>query len=153
MESLTDLIKGATTGPNGGTRVPGLAFQVIDRDGNILNSTVSGVRSIAGDEPLTEDSIFYVASMTKFITSIALMQLVEQGKVDLDGVDQLEHLCPELKSVKILEGFNEKGQPILREKKTRITLRLLNSHQSKGNSRAEIVLANNARRIFIHVPQ
>lgn len=152
MDSLTDLIKGATVGPNSGSRVPGLAFQVIDRNGNILNSTVSGVKSIIGGEPITEDSVFYVASMTKWVTSIALMQLVEQGKVDLDSADQLEDLCPELKSVRILEGFDEKGQPILREKKTRITLRHLNSHQSKVDPGTDTMCTDKTRWIFIHIP-
>jgi len=132
MESLTSLIAGATAGPNSGGRVPGLAFQVIDGNGKILNSTVSGVRSIAGHEPITDETLWWIASMTKTITGIALMQLVEQGKVDLDSADQLEEVCPELKTVKILDGFDEKGNTILREKKTKLTLRLLNSHQSKA---------------------
>lgn len=56
------------------------------------------------------------------------MQLVEQGKLALDDADLVEKLCPELKDVKILKGFDDVGKPILVEKKNRITLRMLLSH-------------------------
>lgn len=56
------------------------------------------------------------------------MQLVEQGKLGLDDADLAERLCPELKSVKILKGFDENDRPILVEKTKRITLRMLLSH-------------------------
>ena len=56
------------------------------------------------------------------------MQLVEQGELKLDDADLAEKLAPELKRVKILKGFGEDNKPILEEKKTRITLRMLLSH-------------------------
>lgn len=62
------------------------------------------------------------------IAGLACMQLVEQGKLDLDSADQAEQYCPELKAVKILEGFDDEDKPILKEKKNRITLRMLLSH-------------------------
>ena len=71
---------------------------------------------------MTTDTVFWIASCTKLVSAIALMQLVEQEKADLDSADQLEHYVPEMKSVKILE----KG--VLREKKERITLRMLMTH-------------------------
>jgi hypothetical protein len=112
----------------------------------------SGVRNIDGEESITEDTPFWIASLTKLVTSIALMQLVEQGKVDLDSADKAEDILPEIKWVKVLEGFDEKGEAILKEKKTRITLRLLNSHQSKqlqvGGDHAD-----NSRWIFIQLPR
>lgn len=56
------------------------------------------------------------------------MQLVEQGKLSLDDADQAEKICPEFKQAKIIEGFESNGKPILKEKKNRITLRMLLSH-------------------------
>lgn len=56
------------------------------------------------------------------------MQLVEQGKLSLDDADLAEKLCPELAAVKILTGFDDNDKPILKEKKNRITLRMLLSH-------------------------
>ena len=65
------------------------------------------------------------------ITSIALMQLVEQGKADLDSSDQLEKVVPEMAEVQIIEGVDSNGKEILREKKNRITLRMLQTHTGK----------------------
>ena len=59
------------------------------------------------------------------------MQLVEQGVLRLDDADQVDDLCPEIKDVKILKGFEKDGKPILVEKKNRITLRMLLSHTGK----------------------
>jgi len=44
-----------------------------------------GVRSLAGGAAMTLNTIFRIASMTKAITSVAAMQLVERGKLTLDG--------------------------------------------------------------------
>ena len=60
-----------------------------------------GDRDREKEKPLTRDTIFRIYSMTKPITSIAVMQLVEQGKIDLD-IPVSEYL-PELKDLKVLE--------------------------------------------------
>lgn len=59
------------------------------------------------------------------------MQLVEQGKLSLDDGNLAEEICPELKDVKIFEGKDNNGKPILVEKKNRINLRMLLSHTGK----------------------
>ena len=56
------------------------------------------------------------------------MQLVEQGRLSLDDADQAEKLCPGFKRANIVEGFKSAGKPILKDKKNRITLRMLLSH-------------------------
>ena len=53
---------------------------------------------------------------------------MEQGKLSLDDADLAEELCPELRLVKILKGFDKDNRPILEEKTKRITLRMLLSH-------------------------
>lgn len=70
--------------------------------------------------------VYWLASCTKLVTSIACMQLVEKGVLSLDDADQLERLCPELKDVKVVD---ENGA--LTEKRGRITLRMLLSHTGK----------------------
>lgn len=75
------------------------------------------------------NSIFYIASMTKAITSTAAMQLVEQGKVQLDE-PVAKHL-PQLAKLDVLHGFDKNtGKPILRPATKPVTLRLLLSHAS-----------------------
>jgi CubicO group peptidase (beta-lactamase class C family) len=72
---------------------------------------------------MTQDNIYWIASCTKVIVGIACMQLVEKGILALDDSKQLESLCPELKSVKVLQDDGT-----LVEKKRAITLRMLLSH-------------------------
>src|SRR4051794_32063453 len=62
----------------------GLAFGVV-RDGSLEFFSAHGVADIATGTPVTEDTVFRVASITKTFTAIAVMQLVEQGVVDLDA--------------------------------------------------------------------
>ncbi|KAI9841638.1 MAG: hypothetical protein M1837_000485 [Sclerophora amabilis] len=107
---------------------PGIVFHAVDRNGNTINSTASGIRGLNNANPMTMDTTFWIASCTKMITSIALMQLVEQDKADLDNPDQLEKVLPELKEVKIIDGVDADGKEQLREKKNRITLRMLQTH-------------------------
>ena len=75
---------------------------------------------------ITADSVFWIASMTKAVTATACMQLVEQGKLQLD--QEMGKLLPQLESPKVLEGFDSNGAPKLRPAKTAIALRHLLTH-------------------------
>src|SRR5205085_9561002 len=85
-----------------------------------------GKRDLAKDDAMTADSVFWVASMTKAITSAAAMQLVEQGKLTLD--EPIGKVLPDLASPQVLEGFDAAGNPKLRPAKGAITLRQLMTH-------------------------
>jgi CubicO group peptidase (beta-lactamase class C family) len=64
--------------------------------------------------------------MTKAVTSVAAMQLVEQGKLQLD--QPIGNVLPELAAPQVLEGFDAAGQPRTRPPKRPITLRHLLTH-------------------------
>jgi CubicO group peptidase (beta-lactamase class C family) len=66
--------------------------------------------------------------MTKAVTTVAALQLVEQGKVTLEE-PVTKHL-PKLEKLDVLEGFNPAGKPILRPARTPITLKHLLTHTS-----------------------
>src|ERR1700716_1029235 len=85
-----------------------------------------GKRDLSKDVSMTLDSVFWIASMTKAITTAAGMQLVEQGKRRLD--DPISKVLPDLASPQVLEGFDAKGEPKLRPAKSPITLRQLMTH-------------------------
>jgi CubicO group peptidase (beta-lactamase class C family) len=74
------------------------------------------------------DSVFWIASMTKAITTVAALQLVEQGKLSLDG--PIGDLLPDLAAPVVLAGFAADGAPITRPAETRLTLRHLLTHTS-----------------------
>jgi methyl acetate hydrolase len=80
----------------------------------------------AKDNAMTLDSVFWIASMTKAVTTAGAMQLVEQGKLTLD--EPIGKLLPDLASPQVLEGFDAKGEPKLRPAKGAITLRHLMTH-------------------------
>jgi CubicO group peptidase (beta-lactamase class C family) len=63
--------------------IPGFAMAVV-ADGRIVYTVTRGVRSLAGAEPITERSLFHMASVTKPFVATSVMQLVEAGQVDLD---------------------------------------------------------------------
>ena len=85
--------------------VPGVVALVTDRKGVIYHGAF-GVADVSTKRPLKEDSLFRIASMTKPVTSLALMQLVEQGKISLD--DPAEKYLPELKNPKVITSFDAK---------------------------------------------
>jgi CubicO group peptidase (beta-lactamase class C family) len=85
-----------------------------------------GKRALGGDAPMTLDTVFGIASMTKPVTSVAALQLVEQGRVSLD--EPLGARLPELGAVQVLDGFGPDGQPRLRPPRRPVTLRHLLTH-------------------------
>src|SRR5467141_3688474 len=85
-----------------------------------------GKRDLSKDDAMTPDSVFWIASMTKAITAAAAMQLVEQGKLSLEG--PIGKLLPDLATPQVLEGFDANGEPKLRPAKNPITLRHLMTH-------------------------
>ncbi|NOJ49799.1 serine hydrolase domain-containing protein [Bradyrhizobium archetypum] len=85
-----------------------------------------GKRDLGKDDAMTADSVFWIASMTKAITTAAGMQLVEQGKLSLD--EPIGNVLPDLASPQVLEGFDASGAPRLRPASRPITLRHLMTH-------------------------
>jgi CubicO group peptidase (beta-lactamase class C family) len=87
-----------------------------------------GVRRLGATEPMAPDTVAWIASMTKAVTAVAAMRLVEAKRLSLDA--PAVELLPELAEVQVLEGFDSAGQPVLRAPRTAITLRHLLSHTS-----------------------
>ncbi len=87
-----------------------------------------GRRALPDGAEMTLDTVFWIASMTKAITSAAAMQLVEQGKLALDA--PIAPVLSELAAPQVLEGFDAAGEPRLRAARRPITLRHLLTHTS-----------------------
>lgn len=120
VDGLKATIDAVTAADDG---VPGLVFAAVNRSGDIIFEHASGKVGAGRSEPMTMDTVFWIASCTKMITGVACMQLVEQGVLKLDDVEQVEKLAPELKAVKVLQDDGK-----LVEKEKGITLRMLLSH-------------------------
>src|SRR5688572_7681419 len=105
--------------------VPGVvAMAAADR--GLIYEGAFGRRDLATNAAMAPDTVVWIASMTKAITATAAMQLVERGKLALDG--PAATVVPELGAAKVLEGFDAAGQPRLRAPKRPITLRHLLTH-------------------------
>jgi methyl acetate hydrolase len=106
-------------------RVPGVVAMVTNRERNIYEGA-AGQRRLDRPEAMTTDSIFAIFSTTKAITGTAVLQLVEEGKLDLDA--PAKRYAPEIGSLQVIDGFDAAGEPILRAPKRDITTRMLMTH-------------------------
>jgi len=105
--------------------VPGVVAVVVDREGTLYEGAF-GKRNLTTGEPMTLDTVCWIASMTKAITGACTMQMVEQGKLDLDA--PADQWVPMLKEAKVLEGWDDEGRPKLRPPTRSITLHQLLTH-------------------------
>jgi CubicO group peptidase (beta-lactamase class C family) len=105
--------------------VPGVVAMAATREGPVYQGAF-GQRVLPDGPAMTVDTVFWIASMTKAITSTAAMRLVEQGKLSLDW--PIAEVLPELASPQVLEGFDAAGEPRLRPARRQITLRNLITH-------------------------
>ena len=105
--------------------VPGVVAMATDRTSTIYEGAF-GKRVLGEPAAMTLDTVGWIASMTKALTGAAAMQLVEQGKLDLDA--PAAKVVPDLGKAQVLEGFDAAGQPRTRAPKRAITLRHLLTH-------------------------
>ncbi|KAF2031300.1 beta-lactamase/transpeptidase-like protein [Setomelanomma holmii] len=103
---------------------PGLVFTAIDKSGNVIVEHAAGTVGIDSSEPMDKDNtIFWIASCTKLVAAIAVLQLVEQGKIPLDDADFIKKIAPEIKEKKV---YTDGVTPADQEKD--VTMRMLLSH-------------------------
>lgn len=106
-------------------RVPGVVAMVTDRQRNIYEGA-AGKRRLGLDAAMTTDSVFALFSTTKAITGTAVLQLVEEGRLDLDA--PAKDYVPDIGTLQVIEGFDAHGTPRLRPPKRDITTRMLMLH-------------------------
>jgi len=109
----------------GSGEAPGVVAIAMNKHGPVYRGA-AGVKGVGRDEPMTVDTIFWYASMTKALVSAGAMQLVEQGRIALDA--PVSDILPELAAPLVLEGFEADGTPKLRPAKRPITARHLLTH-------------------------
>ena len=105
--------------------VPGVVALATDRNETLYEGAF-GERVQGGGAAMSPDTVVWIASMTKAITGTAAMQLVERGQLDLDR--PAREVVPALAEARVLEGFDDAGQPVTRAPARPITLRQLLTH-------------------------
>jgi CubicO group peptidase (beta-lactamase class C family) len=108
--------------------VPGVVAMAANRRG-VIYSGAAGVASASPARPMTVDAVFRIASMTKAVTSVALMQLVEEKKVGLD--DPASKYFPAFAKLSRITSFDPKtGAYTVRPASRPVTIRHLLTHTS-----------------------
>jgi CubicO group peptidase (beta-lactamase class C family) len=108
--------------------VPGVVALIADRR-HVLYQGAFGMADTATGRPLAPNALFRIASMTKAITSTAAMQLIEQGRFNLD--DPVAKYLPEFATVKVFESFDAaSGVYRLRPPSRPVTVRHILTHTS-----------------------
>lgn len=101
------------------------AVWLIARDGAIASQGAIGVSDVTTGKPLTEDSVFRIFSMTKIVTSVTLLTLLEEGLISLE--DPAERYVPALARVQVYVSGPPEAMK-LEKPKSRITIRHLLTH-------------------------
>ena len=78
------------------------ALTLVERRGEIAHFSALGALDLERKRPLTEDAIFRIYSMTKPLTSVAVMMLVEEGRISLD--DPVHRHIPQWRDLQVYEG-------------------------------------------------
>lgn len=107
--------------------VPGVVAMAATKD-SVIYQGAFGLRAKGAPAAMSVDTVFSIASMTKLLTSVAAMQLVERGQLTLD--EPAARIDPALESPQVLDGFDAKGAPQLRPSRKPVTLRHLLTHTS-----------------------
>lgn len=127
LQSRNDGIDAVLQARIDAAEVPGVVAMAATGN-SVIYRGAFGARSMGSPARMSADTVFSIASMTKLLTSVAAMQLVERGRLRLDepaaGID------PTLASPQVLDGFDAQGRPQLRPARKPITLRHLLTHTS-----------------------
>ena len=120
LERLHSMIQGyISEGKHAG------AISVVAREGKLVDAQTYGFRDLEAKEPMTLDTIVRVYSMSKVVTSVAVMQLFEEGKLSLD--DPVSRYVPELTHLKVCVGGTPE-EPKLVDALRPVTIKHLLTH-------------------------
>lgn len=102
--------------------LPIIDVHSINHTVGVLHSGAAGKIDFQSDAtPFSVDTFGWIASMSKLITTVAAMQIVEKGIVDLE--EDLRPLVPELDALEIIRGFHDDGKPKVDKNVLPVTLR------------------------------
>ncbi|OLN92015.1 Acyltransferase LovD 1 [Colletotrichum chlorophyti] len=109
--------------------LPGVMLYAKDKSGRLNYSKIISPGNSPHIPPLSASATLFLASATKLITTVSILQLVERNLVTLD--QDISHHVPALASQQILTGFSpSSGIPLLAPRKNPLTLRNLLTHSA-----------------------
>jgi CubicO group peptidase (beta-lactamase class C family) len=133
------------------------AAAVVMRKGKVIYQTYQGVMDLESKRPVTSDTMFRVASMTKPVTSVAIMMMIEEGKVHLN--DPVSRYIPEFKSLKVAVPSGPAGQFYTMPPAREVTVKDLLTHVSglssgtMSNSTVQAVARKQGEKLADYIPR
>ncbi len=103
------------------------AVTLFYHDGKVVSEEAVGLRDIASQSPMSKDSLFWIASMTKPMTALAVMMLQDEGKLSIDD-PVMKHL-PEFKGQMLLKEKTQDHTVLVKPARP-ITIKDLLTHTS-----------------------
>ena len=107
--------------------IPGVSAAVVAKEESLYQGHF-GFADLNQNKPIDDSSLFRIASMTKAVTSVCIFQLIEKGVISLDS--PLKNFFPEVSEKKIIDGFDDEGNPIMSDPSNDITVGNLLTHTS-----------------------
>ncbi len=108
-------------------KIAGIIGIVADKEGKVHYKNLMGYADVEAKKPISEDNVFWVASMTKMFAGASIMMLVDEGKVSLD--DPVTKFIPELSKWMVVEE-KDTNHILLKPLVHPVTIRNLLSHTS-----------------------
>jgi CubicO group peptidase (beta-lactamase class C family) len=124
LQQRADMLLGGAVAAG---KVPGVVAMATNREGTIYEGGF-GERVLGKGAAMTPDTVVWIASMTKALTSVAAVQQVERGKLDLDA--PASNVVPRIAEAQVLTGFDAAGKPTYRAPRRPVTLRHLLTHSA-----------------------
>jgi CubicO group peptidase (beta-lactamase class C family) len=116
-------------------KMAGIIGIIADREGKVHYKNLIGYADVEARKPIREDSVFWVASMTKMFAGASIMVLVDEGKVSLD--DPVTKFIPQLGKWMVMEE-KDANHVLLKPLVRPVTLRHLLSHTSGLTGMSEL---------------
>ncbi len=116
-------------------KLAGLVSLIADKSGKIHHKNLLGYADVEAKKPISEDNVFWIASMSKMFVGASIMMLVDEGKVSLD--DPVTKFIPQLKKWMVVEEKDEAHvllKPVVRP----VTIRHVLSHTSGLTGMSEL---------------
>ena len=101
---------------------------MVARDGRLVFSRAIGHRDMERQVPMSLDTRFRIASMTKPVTAVAVLMLIEEGRIQLD--DPVARYLPEFANSRVYTGTDAQGNLLTEPAKRNISIRDLLTHAS-----------------------
>src|SRR6185369_13907550 len=122
-------------------KLAGVVSLIADKSGKVHYKNLLGYADVEAKKPISEDNVFWIASMTKMFAGASIMMLMDEGKVSLD--DPVTKFIPQLEKWMVVEE-KDASHVLLKPLVRPVTVRHILSHTSGLTGSSEVQQATGA---------